>query len=232
MLCKGFGYFVQGKASAIRKRGVKKEGDVVACVLLPSQVLFRTIFEMNLTACNWSDISARGLELRISEAFGQGGISQCLAEKIGKVYGSLAFGCLAWIVVALNVVRTGSGYSGEQRLHNRLRREGLTLACDVSPMELPLKVETEDGAEVMEIGSWPILLPHDLLQCFLDAGREDLLLGSKHRQEEYWELMAKDYHDLDVCDPSNTVPLTLYGDECTIWPCTFSRSSVNTAKTP
>ena len=157
------------------------------------------------------------VHLRISQAFGQGDISQSLAEKIGKVYGSLAFGHLDKFSRHFKCLRTGSGYCGEQRLHNRLRREGLTLACDVSSVELPLKVARADGSEVMEVGSWPILLPHDLFQCFLDAGREDLLVGSKPRHLEYWELMVKDYHDLDVSDPSNTVPLTLYGDECTIF---------------
>ena len=57
-------------------------------------------------------------------------------------------------------LRTGRGYSGEQRLRKRLSHAGLSLPCKVVVVEITICVEDDDGEDRVEIVQWPVLLSH------------------------------------------------------------------------
>ena len=109
-----------------------------------------------------------GWQLRIALAFGQGDLSQKLAEHFGRIYSSTSFG-------------TGDGYCGEARLHRRLNRTNLTLGCKITMCNIPVKVPAVDPENDNEVKlvEWPVLLPGDFAKALIDAGFGHLLWATE-----------------------------------------------------
>lgn len=115
------------------------------------------------------------------------------------------------------ILRTADGYSGEQRLHSKMKRTGLAMPCDVKFVEIPVaqKVHAK-GEPVMAIEAWPVLLPRDLLETLVVTGHLDLLVGTCADRAAYWGSMVRDFPGMQV-DSSCVAPLGFYGDEATVF---------------
>lgn len=170
---------------------------------------------------------------RIGSLFGEGDIAQCVAEKIGATYGSSTFGMLRPFMIffapkgpglkklfSLSLccwsLRTG-GYSGEERLHARVRRTSdLSLDATISMLQVPVVTGwDDDGKETAELVDFPIVLPRDMVVALINAGFEDLLMGTFSERETYWKHMLKDYPEMtNYVQALDHAPLALYGDEC------------------
>lgn len=73
----------------------------------------------------------------------------------------------------------------------------------------------DDGKETAELVDFPIVLPRDMVVALINAGFEDLLMGTISQREMYWEHMLKDYPEMgSYVQALNHAPLALYGDEC------------------
>ena len=114
-------------------------------------------------------------------------------------------------------LRTGRGYSGEQRLHKRLSQAGLSLPCKVEEVGIPICIEDDDGEDKVEIVQWPVLLPHVLVEALAKEGLSHTMLGSRSDHTKYWTSMSHDFPNHQVADPQYTIPLVLYGDEATVF---------------
>ncbi len=71
----------------------------------------------------------------------------------------------------------------------------------------------DDGTVIVELVDFPMVLPRDMIVALINAGFEDLLMGTVSQREIYWEHMLKDYPEMNV-QALNHAPLALYGDEC------------------
>lgn len=72
--------------------------------------------------------------------------------------------------------------------------------------------EDDEGVPQMKLVDHPVLLPHDLAAALFEAGYSDLLLD----RNKFWNHMFEEYRDMH-CDPKNTIPLCIYGDEVTVF---------------
>ena len=115
---------------------------------------------------------------RIASAFGHGDLSQRVAERFGRVYGSDPFGA--------------QGYRGESQLHKSVTRAALNVHCRVSHVDIPIVVPSDDecGASVSMV-PWPVLLPRDLAMALVRAGHQDFLTGTKLN---WWHLRIHSCH--------------------------------------
>ncbi len=141
---------------------------------------------------------------RIAAAFGHGDIAQCVAERLGRIYGSIPFGA--------------SSNGGEAQLHRRVSAAKLNVDCKISEVDIPIAVpsSTGEGLEA-QIVKWPVLLPCDLAKALVASGYEDLLLGDDRERSQYWISALKDYPRMATIDTLNSAPLAFYGDECTVF---------------
>ena len=143
-------------------------------------------------------------QIRIAKAFGEGHISQKLAEEIGRVYSSSTFG-------------RSEGYSGETRLHKRVAQAGnLALNCDVDTCDIPIRVQ-QGGASVVQIVPWPLILPHKFASALVEQGRLSMLLGDRSVRDRFWHVSKDQYPELAAVDSRTSAPICLYGDEATIF---------------
>ena len=141
---------------------------------------------------------------RIASAFGHGDLSQRVAERIGRVYGSDPFGA--------------QGYRGESQLHKSVTRAALNVHCRVSHVDRPRVGPSDDecGASV-SIVPWPVLLPRDLAMALVRAGHQDFLTGTVDQRVSYWENALLDYPNMAEIDKVSSAPLAFYGDEATVF---------------
>lgn len=138
---------------------------------------------------------------RLAELFGTGDVAQCTVERLGKIYDSETFG-------------TG-GYAGEERFHRRIRRtSNLAIDCPISFCDIPAKFVNDAGELELCIVAWPVVLPRDLARALINAGHANVF-GDDASRSAYWVAMLKD-HPMDIV-PRSTVPLSIYGDEATIF---------------
>lgn len=115
-------------------------------------------------------------------------------------------------------LRTRKTDSKEQRLHKTLSRNGLTVPCKVSFVDIPVTVERAASGRpaIMGIESWPILLPMHLVEALVAGGQLPNLLGDRVQRLNYWDRMLRDFPSLNI-DPEMCAPLAFYGDEATVF---------------
>ena len=142
---------------------------------------------------------------RLASAFGHGDLSQRVAERIGRVYGSDPFGA--------------RGYRGEAQLHKSVTKANLNVKCRVSYIDIPVVVPSDNGNEIeaVSIVPWPVILPRDLAVSLVDAGHERLLIGTQCERIDYWEKVLLDYPAMAGIDKISSAPLAFYGDEATVF---------------
>jgi len=90
------------------------------------------------------------------------------------------------------------------------------LDAAISMLQVPVVTGwDDDGKETAELVDFPIVLPRDMVVALINAGFEDLLMGTISQREMYWEHMLKDYPEMgSYVQALNHAPLALYGDEC------------------
>ena len=141
---------------------------------------------------------------RIASAFGHGDLSQCVAERIGRVYGSDPFGA--------------EGFRGENRLHIAVTRASLNVQCRLSNVDIPIVVPSDDECgTTVSIVPWPVLLPSDLAMALVRAGHQDLLTGTVDQRVSFWESALLDYPNMAEINKVSSAPLAFYGDEATVF---------------
>ena len=141
---------------------------------------------------------------RIASAFGHGDLSQRVAERIGRIYGSDPFGA--------------RGYRGEAQLHQSVSKAKLNVRCPVSHVDVPVVVPSDhlDGFSV-QILPWPVLPPKDMAKALVDSGYQHLLSGTRAERVTYWENALLDYPSMAHIDKIASAPLAFYGDECHVF---------------
>ena len=83
-------------------------------------------------------------------------------------------------------------------------------------VEVPMKNDEEQ----MEIVSWPMLLPKDLMIALLNSGYKQMLMGSLNERLAYWEQAVLDFpEEYNNIDMTNSAPVSVYGDEVNIFRC-------------
>ena len=141
------------------------------------------------------------LDREIALGFGQGDLTQAFAERLGRIYGSDTFG-------------VSESRPPESRVHRRAAKHGLSIKCEISYVEVPVKNDEDE----MEIVGWPVLLPRDLMIALINSGYLHMLAGTVEQREAFWERALLDYpQETNNIDPKCCAPYSLYGDESTIF---------------
>ena len=142
-------------------------------------------------------------EMRLASAFGHGDLSQRVAERIGRIYGSDPFGV--------------TSYRGEAQLHGSVTKANLNVRCRMTYVDIPIVAPTDDGETTVKIVPWPALLPRDMATALAKMGHLELLTGSAVERLAYWEKALLDFPSMSEIDKLGSAPLAFYGDECQVF---------------
>ncbi|CAK9025741.1 unnamed protein product [Durusdinium trenchii] len=83
----------------------------------------------------------------------------------------------------------GQGDLTQAFAERRAAKHGLSIKCEISYVEVPVKNDEDE----MEIVGWPVLLPRDLMIALINSGYLHMLAGTVEQREAFWERALLDY---------------------------------------